>query len=596
MNRDQAVARFFEVVKEGKRRNFYDRTVDKSDTYLKLTTGEGLDELLEQFALRESNEMFEQRKRMTKHIIKSVVKNLLDVFFKVPRSNYIRTLGFQGDDGNKKKKEFEKILSEFWGDQSLDDYLATRFIELNSVDPNSFVVIEWNPFDNEKERAKPYPFEVSAKEAVDYTYTNHILDYLIVKQNLPKENTGSAGESLSKYTLYHTDQTFQLIEIDTRKDPVSARDEEITQIDDGRLVIRLGRLVFEYIEHTPHNLGQVPAFQVGYVRDLYTKGSTYLNLYDAAIPFLEKSIKVNSELDLVMSLIAFPLRIRYVDACKNPECFKGLLRESGETCPVCNGTDKAPTSAQEEITIKLPDNAEDIQDLDKFLTYKAPPVDIISFQDEYIEKLSRNAKKIVFNSDIYDKKQIAETATGKNIDLQNVYDTLYPLALKFARSWEFCVEIIAKITDFDTSLVHSLRFSKDFKLKSLEDLLSELERINKSGGGTEIRKNVNKDILRLMYSDDQVSFVRWEVQESFNPFAGKTEEEIMFQMSSDFVPKRTKVLYANLGQIFDQLEAESEINIYELPKQKLRDLVSKKVDELMTEIKENTPTIIPELN
>ena len=52
---------------------------------------------------------------------------------------------------------------------------------MNATDPNGFVVVEFKPFDNQRERAKPYPYEVTSHEAVDYKYENNVLQYLTVK-------------------------------------------------------------------------------------------------------------------------------------------------------------------------------------------------------------------------------------------------------------------------------------------------------------------------------------------------------------------------------------------------------------------------------
>ena len=140
----------------------------------------------------------------------------MDVFYKVPRSNTARRiLAYKDDKGESKIKELNKIIDKFWGIEGYDDYMATRFIELNHIDPNAFVVFEFKEFDNTKERLQPYPFEVFSPEAVDFSYSNRVLDYLIVKGaiSLKKPITEKMGEESlipdttnyikgEKYTLY----------------------------------------------------------------------------------------------------------------------------------------------------------------------------------------------------------------------------------------------------------------------------------------------------------------------------------------------------------------------------------------------------------
>jgi len=106
--------------------------------------------------------MFEQRKRITQQISSAVCKNIRDIEFKVPRSNGVQRV--VAVENESQKEAFETILTEFWGDSTLNDYTDVRWIELNDTDPNAFIVIEWGPF-SENEYAAPYPFEVKCEEA-----------------------------------------------------------------------------------------------------------------------------------------------------------------------------------------------------------------------------------------------------------------------------------------------------------------------------------------------------------------------------------------------------------------------------------------------
>ena len=149
-----------------------------------------------------------------------------------------------------------------------------------------------------------------------------------------------------------------------------------------------------------------------------------------------------------MSLHAHPQKIQYVRACQEPNCNQGRL-PAGGTCKTCKGTgrEKVSTSAQEVIELNMPRNPEDMITLDNIVRYVSPPVDLVQFQDEYIKSLTAQCKEAIYNSEIFSRQEIAETATGKNIDLQNVYDALYPMAEAFAQTWEKSVYFISKITD-----------------------------------------------------------------------------------------------------------------------------------------------------
>ena len=82
--------------------------------------------------------------------------------------------------------------------------------------------------------------------------------------------------------------------------------------------------------------------------------------------------------------------------------------------PVNGSGKKRPTSSQEEIVVSLPTSPEGLFDLEKLVAFKSPDVAIIQFQQQYVESQTREAKKAVFNTDIFSRKEIAETATSKN--------------------------------------------------------------------------------------------------------------------------------------------------------------------------------------
>lgn len=607
MEREKAISVLYGTVKNKRRHSCYQRTTELAGHYGRLITGRGLDGLMKQFANRESDEMFEQRKELTQHVVTAVTKNLMDVAFKVPRSaSAQRVLAYKGDDTAQRAVELEGVLSRFWGSYSFDDYLATRFIELNYTDPNAFVVFEFGPYDEEKERPQPYPFEVSSHMAINYQHTNNILDYLIVKTEMETDsrdesantasipmlpgyrNTAKAtgkSKKMERYTMYTPDFTLVLNELASNQAPRMNEDGEKEQ--EGRVFVRLDGKSFELLSPEPHYAGQTPAIRVGYVRDLYTDGHSFVNPFHAALPYLEKTIKVVSEMDLTMAMHAFPQKIQYVTPCRNEGCQGGYLPD-GAVCPVCKGTGmNTNTSAQDAILLQMPRDKEEMLDLNNIIKYVYPPTDLLRFQNEYINQLTEQCRRVVFNSDIFSHKEISETATGKNIALQNVYDTLYPLALKFARTWQAGVRIISRFAGLDEGLVHSYRFSKDFKFKTKGDYMAELEAAQRSGANPYIIREIENEIMRLDHSENPEEYRRYLVQQSFNPFSNKSRDEIKAILNSDLTTPYNKVLYTHLGVIFDELEMEHAINgddFYQLNRDEQASLIREKTNRILMEL------------
>ena len=594
MNKEQALQRLIQVVSKGAKHPWYERTTELADLYRKLVTGDGLDKLLRQFVQRESKEAFAERVKLTQHVVTTVTKNIMDVFYKVPRSNYQRILEHLGDNSERMTAELGAVMDTFWGVRNLDEYVQTRWLEMNATDPNGFVVVEFKPFDNQRERAKPYPYEVTSHEAVDYKYENNVLQYLTVKTSFPLPVNQKKDKVGDNYALYLQNETLNLQEIDPATVTASLIENQFVPSENGAYLLSNKRVYF-LTESIPHNAGRVPAKPVGYLRDAWTNGQTFVSPYDSAVPLLLKSVKVNSELDIVMSQQAFPHRLQYMPICKADGCKSGYLL-NGETCGTCKGTGHdSITSAMDVIYFSMPKDAADIIDLEKILVFKGPPIEVVQFQKDYVTDLTAGCKAVVFNSESFSKMQISGTATGELLDRDNVQDTLYSCAKGFADTWGFYVWMTADFADLSKGLSAKLVFSKDFQLKNMSELISDREAAVRGGASPAVIQHIDNDIARLMYSEDPVQYNEWWVKESFNPFSGMGGDMIALALSDPAVPQKYKTRYLMLGVIFSELENEFE-GFYQFKKTEQARLIDEKVVAYMNETKPVAPAIALPIN
>ena len=612
MTTNELIIRLSEVIRRDERHRDYKRVNELSELYKKLITGEGMASLLFQFTPRESEELFKQRLRLTQHITKTVSQNVMDIFYKVPRANSVkRQIGYEDND-TARLKELNWLLSEFWGDQSLDDYMNMRWFEMNFTDPNTFVVVEWKDFDNNEERAQPYPFEVDCKAAVQFEFKNNDLVYLVAEQETKKlvwdrKKLKDVEVETETYTIYGENETIKFVELQ-EEEARAVMNTYNMDISSGEFIVGTtvvnGRIVSGYfveepkrksdvyrIEvYTPHNLGYVPSKRVGFKRDLATNGRTFVSPLDKATPILMKMVKANSEFDLTMALHTFPQKIQYSARCKAQDCRDGTTAEGG-ICEHCHGSGyEIITSAQDAITIAMPKNKEEMIQLDNVIRYEYPPVDLVKFQEEYINSLTKYVKEAVFNTELFSKKEVSETATGKNISLQNVYDSLWPVASAYSKVWNFLVTTVADVTDLDKGLVAFYNFSKDFKLKSLSDLYMDLKMVGDARASEFVKSAIESDIASIIYSEDERALMKYNVQQSFYPFSGKTPEQVNIVTQGSDVTQFTKVFYANFGYVFDEIEREQAgVDFYYLARDKQWALIEKKVNEIIVEVDADAP-------
>lgn len=583
---EEGLVILLDTVKNGITHRDYKHVTELAVKYNQLITGQGIDNLMRQFTRREDDTLFAQRKALTQHITPSVASAIMSPFYKVGRVNVIkREINFESTDQfDEKKKVVDFGINNYFGEKSLDKYLETRFVELSFSDPNSFIVTEYDEpkrdlQGNPIEKVTPYPWEVSSHQAVNFKYKNYRLQWLVVKNDCDikqryttvesgKTNVEIKDEVGTEYTIYLDDDAIKFTQVPFESISI-AEDGEVHTVEvliDGVMsefdYVRFDQKRVYRIDYFVHKSGRVPAVRVGYKRDLITKGRTFVSPMEAGVPYFMKMIKTVSEFDLTMCLHVFPQKIQYVPKCLGESreigCDAGKSPDGG-TCKVCRGTGhiQAHTTAQDALFLRQPKDPADMIDLDKIMVYKSPPIELVKFQRDYIWSLVLEAQKAVFNSDVFSRAEIAATASEKFIELDNVYDTLFPFAEKFADIWKYTANIIARLRDV-TDLTVEYIFPKDFKFKSVADLLNELKSANDSSAPAYIKQEISRDIANQQFQDKPEELQRIYIKEKFFPFSGKSSSEIIYIISNEKTTRYNEILWSNFEQIFLELEMEAE--------------------------------------
>lgn len=599
----------------------YDRVCDLACKYKALRTGENAQILLKQFVRREDDEAFRQRLLLTILITPAVTSALEKPFNKVSWNKKVKkNFDFKTPLRN---ATVDKMRESFYGrkkskNKGLDYWLKTRYPSLQFVDPNAWLVIEWDAPETQADVIKPRPFEVPSCNAWDWDVENEDTKWLWVHQYISVNKlVKTAGikkaqriedgvfdsQPGDKWTLYDEDYTLVYTEVDLeylQSVGYAKAGNEVYWKDPTT------KKTYSVKTYTP-NLSFTPAFRVGYVKDAETDGHTFVNGWHDAMPYLMKSVKTVSEMDLTMALHAFPQKMQYVQKCPGvakKTCDYGKFAD-GQTCSACKGTGvKIHSSAQDALFFPFPDsgttNAE-LLDLEKLLVYKAPPVDLLNFQNTYIEGLKNACQTAVFGQTQLTKvnglksQGVAPiTATEANDNIQGVYDALNPFTEKVSDTWIEIINIFGLLAgtplteDIDISCV----FPVNPNIKSLSELLTDLKLAFDSGAPAFLIDQINNDIAEVLYDGDDVAQAMYWTKHQFFPFNGQTPDEIALNMASQFVSKFTKVLYSNFESIFADIAMEN-VGFWFLTLDQQWPIVEDMVNEYITDIESD---MIPALS
>jgi len=584
MNKLEGFQELRRIIADSVTHRDYKHVCDLAEKYYKMVSGDGISDLLEQIITRESQAEFDQRKRLTNSIIPPTLASTKLSFQKAVRKKpKVRKIDWETEgDYEKRQAELELKIAEYWGDASLEKFFEYAYVDYNYLDPNAFLITEFDEFDSNKEKAKPYPFIATSQQAIMFEFKNNILQYLVVK--LPITLVDDKGKEYegSKYTIYLGTDTIVFTEV---------RDKPMfyTLDNDFPEGIEIGGKYYTVGYFIPKG-DKIPARRFGFKHDSQTQGRTFVSVFHDVIPYLNKTLKIDSELDLSTAMTAFPQRFRYVNPCPNPEC-KGGKCLDGTTCGVCKGTGREPVhaSTMDIQTLELPRDPTEMFDLEKLLVYKSPPIELLDFQERYIQGLRASIYLMMFNKELMTRNELTNTATEVKITEDNMNDTLKPFASGLSTLWEFVVTDIATFTDLGKGLIVEHQYPDDFKFKTQSDMMDELKRAKDAGASTSTIAAIEDDINEMLYADrpEELKIIR--IKNSYNPFRGYSEENVRLLISQNLTTHYNAVLWANLESIFNDLEQESEVWIYDMADDVITEKVKAKCEEYILQMEEAKP-------
>lgn len=614
LSEEQAFELLVENVTYDHKHQDYERVTELRTLYRQLITGDEVNDLLKQFVRRESDVAFKQREALTIAITPAVSHRVMQQWFKVPRVEpIVNKLDYEGDKSEERKQELQQHLNAYHGKESVDAYLGRQMVVLNGTDPNAFIFTVFDEFDHLNEKARPYPKVISSEEATNFEYKYNELLWLVSKVPIkypkkPNEKAGSKQETVEldgfMWTIYSYDDEIRFTQVDADefKEAIIGEELQVLAGEEKYTIYKVDENRVYRVDRFQPKAGRVPGFRVGVQKDLQTDDRTCVNLFHAALPYFMKTIKTVSEMDLTMALHAFLQKLTYVPRCpgapKKP-CRGGFLTDGVTRCGVCGGSGKLViSSAQDDLELPLPNDLEEMVDLTKITRYVDMPIDTPRFQDEYIDKLVENVMRTLYGSDVYVAPTVVKTATESNLNMESVYNALWPLATGYAEARKYTVYLVAAFTDLDKGLIQEYKYARDFKFKGREMLLAELKQATDINAQDFIVQEILNDISRVIYADRPDELRKLEVKQRFAPFKGKTETDIQFLISQKLVPLFRQVLYAEFETIFQELEDEQAVSnadvwFYDMDPKKQEALLKLKVDEMVSQVEELRTVAMP---
>jgi hypothetical protein len=586
----------------------YARVTDLAEEYFDIFTGSGIAPYLKKLRKSETDEGFRQTLDIFQTSIPATVNNLNTMFEKPLRSN--RIFSTIEHESSTARDEILDRMSRFWqgvSENGVDAYLRERWKYLLTYDPNAFIALEFNDFNPIKEKATPFAIEYSSREAINYAWNQGVLDWLIVQ--LPITYMIKTGDKLeprdgSQYIMYLENDAIVYTEVDPKSRYTTIPDPQYIEIRKDPKAETPDHVFVYQLFNTKAT--RVPAVRVGYMLDPESKSipQTCLSMLHHSLAFFKKELISEVELDLTIRAHVFPQKYMMGPKCSGDKeagktCKNGVTA-NGDTCAICNGTGVLPvhTTSTDLIVLPIPRNNEDpILDPTKAMAYFAPPIELVKFMVDYVDRLTEKAKTAIFASQVVSTStntataptaggtsNQATTATQQDYSWDNVYDTYRPFTGRYSYSWLFIVTMIATYTDNMDGLKLFHSFPNDYKLKPVSTLMTEAASAKNADLPQHVLEAIHNDIANVYYADDPDTLTKIQIKNRFHPFSGKAVSEVQaLLMGSDLLPYY-RYLYIYFDIIFDEIDQELGDQFYLWTYEKQKAELQNRVQALRTQI------------
>lgn len=622
---------------DGKERHRdYDRVVELTrDYYRPLITGQNVGHLLRRFNRREDEDAYRQRVLLTQIITPAIHNTIMGPLRKVASVKPTVDRADFGPQAKSDNEELARLVQDFYAGKNVDHYLGSVLLDQGAIDPNAFCLVGFEQFDPRTEKPSVYPTVISSEDAWNFAYRNGELDWLLVHRNIKYKTRQAPEPTTDKKKKPASGEKPKDVQMDGHWFCAYLKDHQVvfTQIDPGTisttiehiLVNKAGKAVpddltglvlgdaGEYyyrvstselykVRFYDSKSGMVQAFRIGFIPDPQTMGRTCVNFWHAALPYMLKGIKAGSELDLTAALHAFLQKIQYANPCKGYvdenkqkwDCHNGYEAGTPNLCRKCGGSGwDVITTAQDHITLRLPRTKEEFLELSNLVHYVQLPVEVLTWQDGYVDKLEAKCYRAVYNTERFRQDQVQATATGEMIDLQSVYDAIRPCVYWWSQSRIRIYRLAATFvigSEKVGSLVVSHVMPRNLRYETTAEMVALRKSMKEAGLSGGMLMQVDSDLLEHLYVDDQTALKRAKTMLAFDPFGGKDEATCVQLISQDLTTKRVKVFWTNMAYVFTEAEgraAESGQDFYDLSRTLQQKLIDEVVDELIQGIEED---------
>lgn len=543
---------------------FYEKSVDKADTMLVHADGKYPCKLLDERRPNEPQEVMEYRKKIFIPKTKPYFSKIVSSLQKIRRSS---------DWSIKYDGEFNKIAEG----ETLQDYCEEHYPQFTSVTNWVFAVLLKKYLTDPNAVLFCYPKEVVVEETrylqpiIQCIDSIHVIDYLYQDYAVIVNPAGcwyetSKGKFPGKsYYIVTTERIFRYDQTD-------------------------GRGTLSLVVNYEHGLGELPVYKVGAVIAESTGDRIlYESRISGIIPEFDEAIREYSDLQAAVVVHLYPERWEY----------------SQHECTNCKGTGKRRNPLWHQgcdvsIDCDLPcDNkacrhgyvvagpyskimVRPTNSIEGQGNIPVPPagfvekdVEIIKVQKEGVTEHITNGLASI-NFEFIVNTPLSQSGTAKEVDKDELNNTVHSIAEDIVRCMDWCYWMIAKYRYKELygeeeiyDMLPRVAVPEKYDILSSSHLEAQLKNLKDSKANPVITNAVEVEYAGKAFNNDPEIRELVQLVLALDPLSNIPEDDKMSRLSNHGITQETYIISSNINEFVEKaLESEKGFADMETVKQK----------------------------
>ncbi len=503
--------------------------------------------------LRETPEQAKQRLRLTNPITAAAISPALAYVEELQRTDGVHRMGVFQDQT--RFEQVQESMGSYYAGKSIHEFSFQAVKMANEYDPNSWLVFERKELP-EATGYTFYPVLVESERAVDWRFDETgKLQYLVFSEEEYQSKPITGGVEVAHVNHFYLYAPGYAAFAQYMGDDTAPRyEDQAYTVDDAP-----DYLIWIFETGTI----ETPAIRLGAYQSELDMNAPCELLYEPARGHLIDLMGLKSSYDLNRMLHMYPKLFQYVKACEAVDgeglaCIGGYYgADHKRPCATCGGTGKIVHGGEQDaVTFKFPDSKDEFVDLAQVAHYMSLPMEVLTNQQEQIDKLSTILTYVIYSQEQTEAVSI-KTATEITINYSRIYNKLYPLALKQAQVESMAYRIAMQYYPggFRDGDGYYVTYPMDFAMKKESELIADLAAAKAAGAPYSVQKAISDALLKKKHKDnpafvnDQLAF------DALKPFSDKSPEELAMILSTRAKTDPKRVAWENWQEIVHNIQA-----------------------------------------